>query len=109
MGSNALTKASMESDVSDPVSSLINSLVAKGLISSSKMKTPTSVSEQMPTQLLDQSASTASTSSVPVTSAITVSSNMDELSKPAAKSSVALSQPAPVDIKPLIGFELSQM
>lgn len=105
MGSNALTKASMESDVSDPVSSLINSLVAKGLISSSKMKTPTSVSEQMPTQLLDQSASTASTSSVPVTSAITVSSNMDELSKPAAKSSVALSQPAPVDIKPLIGFE----
>lgn len=95
----------MENDVSNPVSSLINSLVAKGLISSSKMKPSSSVSEQMPTQLHDHSASIVSTSSVPVTSTVTVSSKMEELSKLAATSSVNLSQSAPVNIKPLIGFE----
>lgn len=105
MGNSALAQASMENDVSNPVSSLINSLVAKGLISSSKMKPSSSVSEQMPTQLHDHSASIVSTSSVPVTSTVTVSSKMEELSKLAATSSVNLSQSAPVNIKPLIGFE----
>lgn len=105
MGNSALAQASMENDISNPMSSLINSLVAKGLISSSRMKPVSSVSKQIPTKLHDQSASIVLTSSVPVTSTVTVSSNMEELSKRVATSSVALSQSGPVDIKPLIGFE----
>ncbi|XP_057498836.1 polyadenylation and cleavage factor homolog 4-like isoform X1 [Actinidia eriantha] len=108
--SSASAQSSTVNAVSNPVSSLLSSLVAKGLITASKTDSSTSMSQKIPTQLQNKKASIITTSSVPVssvpaTSTIAVSSKKDQLSKPVAKSSIAVPQSTPEDIKALIGFE----
>lgn len=95
-------------NASSPISNLLSSLVAKGLISASKSETPT----QTPTQLQNQSPSistpsSAAVSPVPVSPAIPHSSTIDEVSSPKhdVKSSVAMPQPTKVEIDNLIGLE----
>ncbi|PSR98491.1 Polyadenylation and cleavage factor like [Actinidia chinensis var. chinensis] len=108
--SSASAQSSTVNAVSNPVSSLLSSLVAKGLITASKTESSTCVSQKIPTQLQNKKASIITTSSVlvssvPATSTIAVSSKKDQLSKPVAKSSIAIPQCTPEDIKALIGFE----
>ncbi|GFZ02470.1 pre-mRNA cleavage complex 2 Pcf11-like protein [Actinidia rufa] len=108
--SSASAQSSTVNAVSNPVSSLLSSLVAKGLITASKTESSTYVSQKIPTQLQNKKASIITTSSVlvssvPATSTIAVSSKKDQLSKPMAKSSIAIPQYTPEDIKALIGFE----
>ncbi|KAI3447499.1 hypothetical protein Pfo_004164 [Paulownia fortunei] len=96
---------------SNPVSSLLSSLVAKGLISSSKSDSLLSASPKIPDQHLDRVPGIASTSSTPVSSVpVTMSkpivSITDEPSsfEPADKASDGLPQ-STAKIKHLIGFE----
>uniref|UniRef100_A0A5B7A5B0 C2H2-type domain-containing protein n=1 Tax=Davidia involucrata TaxID=16924 RepID=A0A5B7A5B0_DAVIN len=112
VGSASAQTSSVVNATSDPVSSLLSSLVVKGLISASKTESPTFVPRQMPSRPKNQSPGVATTSSVPassipVSSATPLSSTADEISfsKPVAKSSVALSQSMTAEIKNLIGFE----
>ncbi|PIN10256.1 mRNA cleavage and polyadenylation factor I/II complex, subunit Pcf11 [Handroanthus impetiginosus] len=95
---------------SNPVSSLISSLVAKGLISASKSDTASSASIQCINQPLDKGPEVSSTnstpdSSVPVTMGRSPLSTTDGVSssKPDAKASDSLQSTR--KIKNLIGFE----
>ncbi|KAL2487222.1 ENTH/VHS family protein [Abeliophyllum distichum] len=88
------------SDASIPVSHLLSSLVAKGLISASKTELTTSMPLQIAAQPQDQgvgsaSISSNSVSSFPFVSPEQLSSTANELSstKSAAKSSDSLTQP----------------
>ena len=102
--------------VPDPISNLLSSLVAKGLISASKSESPTVIPPQVPTQI-QKSPSVTSTGSVPLTSvsASTASSNRDDtsFSEPDTNSPVAhpqsmkseIPQSTNLEIKNLIGFE----
>ncbi|PIN10253.1 hypothetical protein CDL12_17154 [Handroanthus impetiginosus] len=95
---------------SNPVSSLISSLVAKGLISASKSDTPSSASIQCPNQPLDGVTGVSSTIATP-DSSVTVTIGRSPLyitdgtssSKPAAKDTDSLQ--STTKIKNLIGFE----
>ncbi|KAM7526104.1 hypothetical protein LguiA_016006 [Lonicera macranthoides] len=91
---------------SSPVSSLLSSLVAKGLISAKK-DSPNLDLTQILTQPLSQNPGRATTSPVPVSSSVSPSSTNDDLSssKLAAKSSVSLTQSTTTEINNLIGFE----
>nr|POE58102.1 isoform 2 of polyadenylation and cleavage factor like 4 [Quercus suber] len=91
-----------------PISNLLSSLVAKGLISASKTDSQTLVPTQMPNQSQNKSPDSTTTSSVSVSSvpdslAIPASTTRDEVSfsEPANKSSVALPQPTTMEIKNL--------
>lgn len=95
-----------------PISNLLSSLVAKGLISASKTDSQTLVPTQMPNQSQNKSPDSTTTSSVSVSSvpdslAIPASTTRDEVSfsEPANKSSVALPQSTTMEIENLIGFE----
>ncbi|KAK6126346.1 hypothetical protein DH2020_039918 [Rehmannia glutinosa] len=99
---------------SNPVSSLLSSLVAKGLISSSKSDSLLSASPKIPDQPLDKVPGITSSSSTPVSSVpipIIISkkplaSIKDEPSslEPAVKASDGLTE-STANIKHLIGFE----
>ncbi|KDP42676.1 hypothetical protein JCGZ_23616 [Jatropha curcas] len=98
--------------VSNPISNLLSSLVAKGLISASKSDTSPPLQSQTSTQSLTKkpsitNSSTTTTSSLPESSAIPHSSTSDEesLPKPDVKSSVGLPEPTSTEIKSLIGLE----
>ena len=91
-----------------PISNLLSSLVAKGLISASKTDSQTLIPTQMPNQLQNKSLDSTTTSSVSVSSvpdslAIPASTTRDEVSfsEPANKSSVALPQPTTMEIENL--------
>ena len=91
-----------------PISNLLSSLVAKGLISASKTDSQTLVPTQMPNQSQNKSLDSTTTSSVSVSSvpdslAIPASTTRDEVSfsEPANKSSVALPQPTTMEIENL--------
>ena len=95
-----------------PISNLLSSLVAKGLISASKNDSQTLVPTQMPNQSQNKSPDSTTTSSVSVSSvpdslAIPASTTRDEVSfsEPANKSSVAFPQSTTMEIENLIGFE----
>ena len=95
-----------------PISNLLSSLVAKGLISASKTDSQTLVPTQMPNQSQNKSLDSTTTSSVSVSSvpdslAIPASTTRDEVSfsEHANKSSVALPQSTTMEIENLIGFE----
>lgn len=96
---------------SNPVSSLLSSLVAKGLISSSKSDSLLSASSMIPDQPLDRVPAIASSSSSPV-SAVPVATSKPLVStiqvpsslEPAVKASDSLPK-STEKIKHLIGFE----
>ncbi|XWS66733.1 hypothetical protein CRYUN_Cryun05aG0226100 [Craigia yunnanensis] len=122
---NAPAQASdAESNASNPISNLLSSLVAKGLISASNKDVPSIPSLQVPTQMQkspglerptespNKSSDISTNSSLPVSSIPSSSdaprfSTMDEVSfaKPATKSSVALHQSASMEVENLIGLE----
>ncbi|KAI4300420.1 hypothetical protein L6164_033803 [Bauhinia variegata] len=90
---------------SNPISNLLSSLVAKGLISAKTRSVPAG----MQTQLEDQSQNITTSNSLPVASipgpaATPASSTGDDLDHD-AKSSVAISQSTATEIRNLIGFE----
>ncbi|CAK7343384.1 unnamed protein product [Dovyalis caffra] len=90
----------------NPISNLLSSLVAKGLISTSKSE----ASSPLPTQLTIQpqkNPSITSPRSIPISSTTLYSSTVDESSipEPDTKVSVALPQTTTVDIDNLIGLE----
>ncbi|KAF8042520.1 hypothetical protein BT93_A0990 [Corymbia citriodora subsp. variegata] len=95
----------------NPVSSLLSTLVAKGLISTSKPES-TSAPSQMPMQVQNEAKDNATTaefgpdSSASVSTALPVSSTEDEVPivKQVTKSSAPLPH-SPREIKNLIGFE----
>lgn len=108
LDSSTVSSASNSNTASSPMSNLLSSLVAKGLISA-KLKSSTKVSTDTPTQLEDQSHSISTSSSSPVASvsgslAVPVSSIGDEVDHD-VNSSVSLSQSTTTEIRNLIGFE----
>ncbi|GMI96641.1 hypothetical protein like AT2G36480 [Hibiscus trionum] len=124
--SDAPSQASdAESKASIPVSNLLSSLVAKGLISASKKDALSLPSLQMPTQMqkkiqgmekptqsLSKSSDVSTSSSLPASpisssSVVPCSSTMEEVSfaKPATKSSVASQMSTSMEVENLIGIE----
>ncbi|KAL8505036.1 hypothetical protein ACS0TY_016296 [Phlomoides rotata] len=96
---------------SNPVSSLLSSLVAKGLISSSKSDPLLSASPKIPDQPVDNVPGIASSTAAPVSSvSVTMSKPIistkaePSSSEPALKSSDGVTQ-STTKIKNLIGFE----
>ncbi|KAL8509362.1 hypothetical protein ACS0TY_016534 [Phlomoides rotata] len=96
---------------SNPVSSLLSSLVAKGLISSSKSDPLLSASPKIPDQPVDNVPGIASSTAAPVSSvSVTMSKPIistkaePSSSEPALKSSDGVTQ-STTNIKNLIGFE----
>ncbi|KAJ0028484.1 hypothetical protein Pint_35878 [Pistacia integerrima] len=111
-GSTSTQTSNVESKSSNPISNLLSSLVAKGLISASKNESPSPLALQMPTQTQNQSpgvssSSLAPVSSVPSSSSIPPTSVMDEASfpEPAAESSVPVPQSTSAEMENLIGLE----
>nr|GMD39559.1 polyadenylation and cleavage factor homolog 4-like [Ipomoea batatas] len=93
---------------SNPVSSLLSTLVAKGLITASKTQSPTAVESKIAPQIPTRSPPTVSknssvVSSVPA-SVSPSSSKAEELSKPATKTSDVPAKSATREIKNLIGL-----
>ncbi|KAL4310541.1 hypothetical protein GQ457_01G015780 [Hibiscus cannabinus] len=125
VNSTPLQTSDSKSKDSIPVSNLLSSLVAKGLISASKKATMSAPSLQIPTQMqkslerertteslnksLEISTSSPSpASSIPSSSdAHPRSSTMDEVSfaQPATKSSFALHHSTSIEVENLIGLE----
>ncbi|KAJ4705135.1 polyadenylation and cleavage factor-like 4-like [Melia azedarach] len=105
--------SNVESKTANPISSLLSSLVAKGLISASKTESPSpSLTEpQMPRQMKNDSLDVSSSSHAPVSSVPNSStippSTVDEASfpEPATESSVALPEVTTTEIKSLIGLK----
>ncbi|XP_044473500.1 polyadenylation and cleavage factor homolog 4-like isoform X2 [Mangifera indica] len=104
--------SNFESKSSNPISNLLSSLVAKGLISASKNESPSVLAPQIPTQTQNQSPGVSSStlapvSSVPSSSSIPRTSTMDEASfpEPAAESSVDVAHSTSVEMENLIGLE----
>lgn len=99
-------------DASSPISNLLSSLVAKGLISASKGELTNSVTSQMPSQPENLKSGDALTSSIqvpsiPVSSSSLSSKRLESPSKASAKSSTNPSPLATTEINSLIGFEFS--
>ncbi|GLT64377.1 hypothetical protein SLA2020_368760 [Shorea laevis] len=102
----------VESKAPDPLSNLLSSLVAKGLISASKTESQSVSPPEMPTQLPDKSASISTISSIPVSS-VPVSSDTPcsstkddvELTESTGKNSPSSSQFTTMEIENLIGLD----
>lgn len=98
------TSSKASDSASDPVSSLLSKLVAKGLITASRSESPTSSTQQISTQPLNLKPNTVKTSVATVSSIPITSSNKkvfpetNEPPKSAAKCSVE-------EVKPLFGLE----
>ncbi|CAK9168078.1 unnamed protein product [Ilex paraguariensis] len=110
VGSASSQTSNVMTAASNPMSSLLNSLVSKGLISTSKTESTAIAPPQMPLPAQKPAIATTTSipvSSVPVSSAVPLSSTLDELSfsTPAAQISSVLPQPTTEEIKNLIGFE----
>ncbi|KAF5750475.1 hypothetical protein HS088_TW03G00812 [Tripterygium wilfordii] len=100
------------SQTPDPISNLLSSLVAKGLISASKMETSTTMSSQTPSQLKGMDSVTVTPISTPVTSVPTslVASHLsivDEtsVSEPTGNSSDSLPQSSKIRVENTIGLQ----
>lgn len=104
--------SSVESKTSNPISNLLSTLVAKGLISASKTESSSHTTPQITCQMQNESpgissSSPATVSSVPNLSPIPPSSTVDEISlpEPAGESSLALSESTTMEIQNLIGLK----
>ncbi|KAM5559582.1 hypothetical protein ABKV19_020979 [Rosa sericea] len=109
-GSSTAKDPNVVKNVKDPISNLLSSLVAKGLISASKSESPTLLPSQKPIEVQSQNLSTTTTSTVSPVSAsskVPVSSEMDDasLTEQVAKASDALAQSTKTEKRNLIGFE----
>lgn len=109
--SSSMTSSNVVSAGSNPVSSLLSTLVEKGLITASKEESPTSFESHITPQTLNQSPSSVNTSSesalpFPASSENpSLSMEYDQaVAKPAAKASDGLQQSVARDTKNLIGF-----
>lgn len=114
--SSPLNSASTETsnvvnDASSPISNLLSSLVAKGLISASKGELTNSATSQMPSQpeskLGDAVTCSLPVPSIPVSSSSLSSMGLESPSKAAAKSSTSPPPSSTTEINNLIGFEFS--
>ncbi|XP_059646745.1 polyadenylation and cleavage factor homolog 4-like [Cornus florida] len=112
IGSASTQTSNVVKPVPAPVSCLLSTLVAKGLISASKTESATFVPSPMPIQSQAQFPEITTTGSASVTSDLIFSAaprspTTDEqsLPKPAAKISVSLPQSTKAEIKNHIGFE----
>ncbi|KAM3325021.1 polyadenylation and cleavage factor 4 [Capsicum chacoense] len=109
-GSALLLPSNAPNTASSPLSSILSTLVAKGLISASKEEPPTYAPSDTPPQIqnLIPPAGSISTpaSSAPISSSAPSSASKDELSlsKPLAEAPKALLQSAKEEIKSLIGL-----
>lgn len=113
MHSSSTETSNVANDASSPISNLLSSLVAKGLISASKGELTNNVTSQMSSQPKNlKSEGDAVTSSIPVPS-IPISSSsisskrLEPPSEPATKSSTTLPPSATTEISNLIGFDFS--
>lgn len=104
--------SSVESKTSNPISNLLSTLVAKGLISASKTEPPSHTTPQVTSRMQNESpgissSSPAAVSSVPNLLPIPPSSTVDETSlpAPAGESSFALSESTTVETLNLIGLK----
>lgn len=111
LAAGASANSSNATSASTPVSSLLTTLVAKGLISASKTESSTSITHQAPAQLVNQSPETVKSSSTPVSPAIVpvgVSCSGEAGKVPNTRSgskSSSLPQTTGSDIKSQIGFD----
>nr|GMD89584.1 polyadenylation and cleavage factor homolog 4 [Ipomoea batatas] len=111
LASSSMSSSNVVSAGSNPVSSLLSTLVEKGLITASKEESSTSFESHVPPQTLNQSPSSVNTSSETALPFAVSSENpslsmeySQALAKPAAKASDGLQQSVARDIKNLIGF-----
>ncbi|KAM0989922.1 hypothetical protein ACFX2J_008385 [Malus domestica] len=109
---SASASSTVVSNASDPISNLLSSLVAKGLISASKSESPTPVPSQKLTELHNKGLGAPASKSVsvsPVSVSVSpsrpVTSQTDaSLPEPVAKTSAALPQSTKTEIQNLIGI-----
>ncbi|XP_021908530.1 polyadenylation and cleavage factor homolog 4 [Carica papaya] len=115
LAGSALPQTSeVESKAPDPISNLLSSLVAKGLISASKSDSPSLMETQVPTQSQNQSPANSTSSPMQVTTPVSVqsdvplaASSLDEVSviEPSAKGSANLPQSTTKEAENLIGVQ----
>lgn len=104
----SIPSSKVESKASNPISNLLSTLVAKGLISASKSGSQSPEAPQKPSETQNQNPSVSSSKRVPVSS-LSISavppSAVTEASEPAAKSSVDLPQSSKAEIEGPIGLK----
>ncbi|KAG2682900.1 hypothetical protein I3760_10G005300 [Carya illinoinensis] len=111
-GSASAPTSSAVNKASDPISNLLSSLVAKGLISAAKTEVPTPVPTQIPNQSQKKSPGTIGSSSPSVSSVtdspvthLPMTRDGVSLPEPANQSSPVMPQSIPMEIENLIGFK----
>ncbi|XP_022934683.1 uncharacterized protein LOC111441800 isoform X1 [Cucurbita moschata] len=112
MNSASTETSNVVNDDSSPISNLLSSLVAKGLICASKGELASNVTSQMPSQPENLKSGDVVTCSIPVPSIPIPSSSQSSIrpespSKAAAQSSTTPPPSATTEINNLIGYEFS--